>query len=180
MRVRNGYVFIETVIVILVLASSMLILYTSYSHTLKMAKNRVYYDDASYVYRSLYISKELVPLINFEGNVIANITQDYNDYLSKYNIGNAIVLKNDYSLFSKCNSKLLSTGCDTELCNMCKQLNFNEDDYNYLRSLGSIKANNNYILLFVYNETYDGEQCADGKMKCMKYYTWVDTGVSYE
>ena len=42
---KNGFVFVETIIAIVVLTSSLLLLYSTFSKILQSEKTRVYYDD---------------------------------------------------------------------------------------------------------------------------------------
>lgn len=56
---KKGFVFIETIIVITVLVTSLLLIYGSFSNVLNSEKTRVRYDDTAYVYRTLYIKKFL-------------------------------------------------------------------------------------------------------------------------
>ena len=56
---KNGFVFVETIVAIVVLTSSLLLLYSSFSKILQSEKTRVYYDDISYIYRSWYIKSKI-------------------------------------------------------------------------------------------------------------------------
>lgn len=57
MKNNKGFVLIETIIVTVVLAASLLYLYFSYSSTLIREKTRLQYDDVSYIYKAEYLKK---------------------------------------------------------------------------------------------------------------------------
>lgn len=67
---KKGFVFIETVIVVIVLTSSLLLLYTTFNKTLQSEKTRINYDDVNYIYRTWGVAN----LINS-----ANITDIMSD-----------------------------------------------------------------------------------------------------
>ena len=56
---KNGFVFVETIIAIVVLTSSLLLLYSSFNKVLQSEKTRVYYDDIAYIYRSYYLKNSI-------------------------------------------------------------------------------------------------------------------------
>lgn len=55
MKDKKGFVFIETIIVISFLATSLIIIYNSFMSILTIEKRRIYYDDPIYLYRTYYI-----------------------------------------------------------------------------------------------------------------------------
>ena len=59
MKQRNGFVFIETMITIVILASALLAIYTLFTNMLISEKRKAYYDDPVYVYRARYLVKVL-------------------------------------------------------------------------------------------------------------------------
>ena len=52
---NKGFVFIETIIVITFLATSLIIIYKSFNNVLTNEKRRLYYDDPLYLYRTYYV-----------------------------------------------------------------------------------------------------------------------------
>ncbi|MEG0977451.1 MAG: hypothetical protein RSF02_02735, partial [Bacilli bacterium] len=56
---KKGFIFIETVVTVVVLSTSLLLLYSSYSNTIYKEKDKIYYDDLSYIYRTNYIKNFL-------------------------------------------------------------------------------------------------------------------------
>jgi hypothetical protein len=56
---KNGFVFVETIVSIIILTTALILLYSSFHRILQNEKTRVYYDDFNYIYRSWYIREEL-------------------------------------------------------------------------------------------------------------------------
>lgn len=54
-RNNKGFIFIETIIVITFLATSLIIVYKSFNNVLTNEKRRLYYDDPLYLYRTYYV-----------------------------------------------------------------------------------------------------------------------------
>ena len=52
---KKGFVIIETIVTVVVLTTSLLYLYNSYSTIINREEARLNYDDLSYVYRTNYI-----------------------------------------------------------------------------------------------------------------------------
>ena len=55
MRNKKGFVFIETMITIVILAAALLTMYTLFTSLLVNEKDRAYYDDPMYVYKANYL-----------------------------------------------------------------------------------------------------------------------------
>lgn len=71
---KKGFVFVETIIVVTVLASSLLMVYATFTTVLSSEKRRVMFDDPAYIYRTYYLENFLVSL---------NMDQYVSKYLSK-------------------------------------------------------------------------------------------------
>lgn len=82
---KNGFVFVETIIVVVVLTVGMILIYSSFSSILNNSKRRTTFDDISYIYRTYYI-QEFITSLNLE------------DYVQEYLI--------------KPNSKMIEFSCD--------------------------------------------------------------------
>lgn len=52
---NKGFIFVETIIVIAFLATSLIIIYKSFNNLLTNEKRRLYYDDPLYLYRTYYV-----------------------------------------------------------------------------------------------------------------------------
>ena len=62
---KNGFVFVESIVAVVILTSSLLLLYSTFSNILQSEKVRIYYDDVNYIYRTSYL-KERLNDVNFE------------------------------------------------------------------------------------------------------------------
>lgn len=71
---KKGFVFVETIIVVTVLASSLLMVYGTFTTILSSEKRRVMFDDPAYIYRTYYLENFLVSL---------NMDQYVSKHLSK-------------------------------------------------------------------------------------------------
>ena len=52
---KKGFVLIETIVTVVVLTTSLLYLYNSYSSIIANENTRLYYDDVAYIYKANYI-----------------------------------------------------------------------------------------------------------------------------
>lgn len=59
MKKKNGFVFIETMITIVILAAALLTMYTLFTNMLVSEERRAYYDDPVYVYKANYLMEFL-------------------------------------------------------------------------------------------------------------------------
>ncbi len=78
MNKKNGFVFVETMITVVILATALLTLYSLFNNIMIREKRKAYYDDPLYVYRANYLS------LVFE-NIIkkASTHTDYRDEFIK-------------------------------------------------------------------------------------------------
>lgn len=56
---NKGFIFIETVVTVVILSASLLILYNTYSSSIENEKDRLNYDDVAFIYRTNEIRKFL-------------------------------------------------------------------------------------------------------------------------
>ena len=66
---KNGFVFLETIVVISVLSITLLLLFSSYSFMLRKSRDRATFDDIDLIYRTYYI-KDIID--NYKANWAAN------------------------------------------------------------------------------------------------------------
>ena len=57
MRIKNGFVFIETMVTVVVLSTALLVIYSLFSNILIKEHRKAYYDDPLYVYRANYLTR---------------------------------------------------------------------------------------------------------------------------
>lgn len=108
---KSGFAFIETIITIVILSSSLLYLYHTYSAILIEEEKRLRYDDPAFIYKSNYIRKFLLDSNN------ANINNIF-ELLSKKNDNNNANGNNS-------NNKYITIGYETD--NLFKSDEFKEE-----------------------------------------------------
>ena len=86
MKNKHGFVFIETMVTVVILVTALLSLYTLFTSVLVREKRRVYYDDPIYTYRANYLSIifEKVLRTNSANNENPSIYLTLSDLLTKY------------------------------------------------------------------------------------------------
>ncbi len=188
---KNGFVFVESIIAVVILASSLLLLYSSFTTILQTEKTRVYYDDASYIYRTWYL-KELFNNLNFTAvirDLTANENKDFvtvgaeyqglfegheqdrslvNKLLSDYEVNQIIVMKESkVDDLKKCTQECANNrSCSNyESCNNL-YMNVSESMLGYLKTI-NIDLSCTYVFVAEYTT------CNAGNTNCHKYYSWV-------
>ena len=191
---KNGFVLIETVIVVIVLTSSLLLLYTSFNKILQSEKTRVNYDDTNYIYRTWNVRK-LLDSVNFtipmreldtktngeKGIHFVTIGLEYSglfdgfsdkkslfeQMINDYNIEQIILInKSKIDDIKKCTKDKANNKSysDYENCNML-YTNLSEGMISYLKSL-NVEFNPTYVLAIEYKSC---SSCDNAKY----YYGWV-------
>ncbi|HOB26459.1 MAG TPA: hypothetical protein PKG93_04875 [Bacilli bacterium] len=59
MKKKNGFVFMETIVVVSILSLTLILLYSSYAHILGTSKERKTFDTTEGIYRTYYVKKAL-------------------------------------------------------------------------------------------------------------------------
>ena len=188
---KNGFVFVESIIAVVVLASSLLLLYSSFTTILQTEKTRVYYDDASYIYRTWYL-KELFNNLNFTAvirDLTSNDTKDFvtvgpeyqglfegheqdrdlvTKLLSDFEVNQIIVMKeNKVDDLKKCTQECVNDrNCSNyENCNNL-YMNLSDTMISYLKTI-NIDLSCTYVFAVEYTT------CNMGNTNCHKYHSWV-------
>ena len=140
---KKGFAFIETVIAITILSTSLLLVYSSFKSITNNVKKRLYYDDINYIYRSNYIKvasqKVLDEYISKNINYI-NVHKDelVNDEMVKdFEVNNIVLIKKDELKNLK---KCLKDNCGLDLSSTFKD---------YLKQI-SIDLHVDYIIAIEY------------------------------
>ena len=188
---KNGFVFVETIIAIVVLTSSLLLLYSTFNKILQLEKTRINYDDMAYIYRTYNIKKELNELDML--SVLKNVTGDSENYfvtigldseglfkdkenektfisnlLNDYEVSQMLIIKeNKVDNLKECTMECsLNNSCSGyENCNNL-YTNVNEGLINYLDTV-YIDVPCTYVLVIEYNS------CNKDNTNCKNYYGWV-------
>ena len=186
---KKGFVFVETIVAIVVLTSSLLLLYSSFANVLQSEKTRIDYDDVTYIYRTHYLKERLSEVnIDLPIQELANdndkyfVTvgmeypnlfinhENYKNFISKlitdFEVSQIIILKeNKIDNLKDCTLECsLDKDClEYENCNGL-YMNLSDNMLNYLKTL-YIDISCNYILVVEYNTCQ--------KDICQNYYSWV-------
>lgn len=190
---KNGFVFIETIVAIVVLTSSLLLLYNTFTKVLQKEKTRVYYDDVTYIYRSYYLKDRINELnimsvlndLNSNNDkYFVTIGMEYEELFKGYEkektyisnmledleVSQIIILKeNKVDNIKRCTLECsLNKDCNEyENCNGV-YTNLSEEFINYLKSI-YIDVSCTYVMAVEYN-TCTG---SNGTTNCKRYYSWV-------
>ena len=70
MKNKKGFVFVETIIVLVILLTSLILLYTSYDSLISNMKRNARNDDPAFMYRTYVIKSFLNELRDDNGNLV--------------------------------------------------------------------------------------------------------------
>lgn len=190
---NKGFVFIETIITVVILCASLIYLYSSYSSIINSEETRIYYDDPAYVYKANYLRDYLINNSNiekikndseiFEKYWANNIGPNYeNLFLSEeakadfgrmwnnFHVRNMLLITSN--LISECDGNLSG-----EIEGICEET---YDSYiinyhlrNYIRSLN--ETDHDYYIVIEFSETLNDNGdivgCNMGAdIRCHSYY----------
>ena len=91
---KNGFSFIETVVTVVILSTSLLLVYNSYSSIINNEQKRVYYNDPAYIYRT----STVLDFLNFNSDIINVIQNNFGpseDYVQQVGINYVDIFEND-------------------------------------------------------------------------------------
>lgn len=190
---KNGFVFVETIVAIIILASSLLLLYSSFTNILQSEKTRVYYDDVTYIYRTNYIKKILLETnlsnavedlksdsstlffknigLDTENLFTGSTKRNFLEHLLEvYEVRDLFIVKtNKIDNLKYCNADCALKGKCSGLanynnCNLL-YLNLSDEALNFMKTLYVIEGD--YILVAEY------ESCDKANSNCRSYFSWV-------
>lgn len=188
---KNGFVFVETIVAIIILTSSLLLLYSSFNKILQSEKTRVNYDDVTFIYRSWYIKEKLNSLnmmsvlkditgtkdnyfvtIGIESQYLFNGYENNKTYISNllndFDVKQIIILKeNKVDNLKQCSLECsLDNSCSEY--SICNELytNLSDDMINYIKTI-YVDVSCTYIMVIEYTV------CDDDQTNCRNYYSWV-------
>ena len=167
---NKGFVFIETIVTVLVLSTSLLYLYNSYNNIIDKEETRVYYDDVAYIYKTNYIKRFLEENANIEyvkseafkksyvtsiGNAFdnffneaqlaENMNNSLENILNNFRVNQMFLVKRNY--IDECDGSEASDEC---------YFNATDNAYNltnYIKSINDTK--HDYYLVVEYSEKVD-------------------------
>lgn len=180
MKKKNGFVFVETMIVVVVLIALLLILYSSYAGLISNERRRARYDDPAFIYKTYVAAKFLMSLSDDDGNaIIANkieqnkidITknkegkfviispEDADLFNEEYNTGQNAARKNYFSrLYNEFHIQSILLINENQIKKI-KEESVSSDLYRYLQSLEINSEGNEYYFVFMFAEKVNGEEC---------------------
>ena len=89
MKQKNGFIFIETMIVVVVLLASLLLIYSSYMGLISNNRRMARYDDSEFIYKTYSVGKFLLDLKDENGSsIIGNKIKEQNAIINQRESGN--------------------------------------------------------------------------------------------
>ena len=171
MKKQNGFIFMETIVVVSVLSITLLLLFTSYSYILRKARERNVFDTSDTIYKLHYIEHILVnnssrsSIVDFITNenvcskiAIAGAVNEYECDLTGTFNGNTIEsntiesLKNSFGL-----QKIFYIKPSEVYNNDTLLLHFDATTIDYIRKLGK---NDNMHRIYKFKKCYN-DSCSD-------------------
>ncbi len=178
---KKGFVIIETLIVTVMITTCLVLVYSTYSSAVNNERNRLYYNDVSYVYKTdnikrwlnAYFDEEI--LKNNSINLFGISGIDKSVLIENYNVVDMLFVDPNCVSDSTCPDQLKYT--DTML-----EVEFK----NYLKTLGSAEVfmnnlitENKYLLVVRFATDTSGSECVDSEGNgCIFSYAYVDSGIS--
>lgn len=183
---KKGFVYLETIIAIVILTSSLLLIYTTFNKLLQSEKTRVYYDEVSYVYRTENIKeafndinlKEVLSNLNSSPSpyTIVGIDSDVlfsgfepsktfvNNLLNDYEVSQILIVKeNRLGKLKQCNACSTDETCsEYSMCNTYYGM-ISKNFANYIKGV-YVDIQCNYVMLVEFNT------CTS---YCRNYYAWI-------
>lgn len=192
MRNKKGFIFIETIVVIAVLITSLLYLYSSYISLTNHEKERLLYDDVSYLYRAYYVKKYFSSqrIDRILGNLDnSNGANNVNFFLS-FGCGNEDIFDNVNQEGGFCElmseelhiSNIYLTYSDLSEIQHCTNTSGKCSVYSrvhsklgdYLRTIGG-KGETGYRMIVEFKEDGAGSACVDEE-HCRYYFATLKVG----
>lgn len=174
MKNKKGFVFVETMIVVVVLVSILLIIYSSYASLISLERRQARYDEPLFIYRTHVVGKFLISLNDNEGNsIIGNKINESSNNSSNFiriapedadlfneNYENSNSLKNDFfsSLYNNFHIQNIFLISGNQLENI-KEEEVSSDFYRYLKSIDTSENIDQVFLVIEYAEKVNGTQC---------------------
>ena len=145
---KNGFVFMETVVVVCVLSVTLLMLYGSYSHILRSARQKKLFDTTDSIYSTYYV-KSLIDQhkgsLTYDNYFDTNCTNKGNNtYICDISNNNSNDFKQIKEVFDV--DKIYYLNPNTVINNNTLLLDLDATTIDYIRSLGLVT---NYNIIVV-------------------------------
>lgn len=169
MKNKKGFVFVETMIVVVVLVSILLIIYSSYTSLISLERRLARYDDPAFIYRTNAITKFLLSIeedgnstigkkineFDVSGSNFIQIWPNDNDLFKLENSTKANFFNQVYNNFNV-QSLIIINGA--KLKTLEKDTVSLGDFYRYLKTLDTTDEDQFYIVA-MYAEKINGDPC---------------------
>ena len=164
MKKQNGFIFMETIVVVSVLSITLLLLFTSYSYILRKARERNVFDTSDTIYKTFYIERLLVN--NANNSSIQNMSDFIKssglctvfsggricDFTNNPSNPSVLALKNSFGL-----EKIYYLKPSEIYNNNNLLLEYDATTIDYIRKLGN---NSNMHRIYKFKKCYD-DACTD-------------------
>ena len=189
---KKGFVFIETIITVVVLCASLIYLYSSYSSMINNEEARVYYDDVAHLYKAGYLRDYLLnnseietvksialndSYVEFIGSLYSGLIlddeqrTDFQYICNSFNVKQMLLISSD--LISECDGHESSGICYDSYDKLSYNLR------NYVKSLNDTSYD--YFLVVEFSEKINDNNsndnigkitsCTEGTdIRCHSYY----------
>lgn len=191
---KKGFVLIETIVTVVVLTTSLLYLYNSYSSIIANENTRLYYDDVAYIYKANYIRKFLEAHTNieeiknyaFDNTYIVTVGSSFDNMFTdeqrthefdisleniytNFNINQILLM--DVDMINNCDF----SSNDSDKCKLSTE-NLNYSLRDYIRTLNA--TDYNYYLVVEFSEKFsngNAVKCTPGiDTYCNTYYVSLE------
>lgn len=189
MKKKNGFVFIETIIVTCVLLASLMVIYALYVNSINAEARKLRYDDPAKLYQTYYVKKYLESFdLQLLKNKIKNGAKYEMIYRSRSDIFGVsytkeslfieelwmkLAIKNIYLFpyniaeLAKCNSYSVDDKVFKDA--ICTNTNL----ITYLRNIDDVEEGD-FVLVIEYATARDGSSCLNSN--CFYYYSYITVG----
>lgn len=188
---KKGFVFIETIVVVVVLLTSLLYLYSTYTALSINEKKRITYDDVAYLYRTYSIKKYFVSqrLDRLASNMDQTVPSKFmvsfgcksRDLFDSYtkeagfcesaledlNVKNVYFTYYDLSFLHDCDNNSIDG-----MCSVLSMVDTSVGDY--MKTLGG-KGESGYRIIVEFEDDGKGNKCEDEK-HCLQYFGTIKVG----
>lgn len=179
---KNGFAFVEIIITVVVLCTSLLILYSTYSAILSDENTRLYYDDPAFIYKTNYVKEFLK-----EYTVIEKVKENFfaNSYVATIGTGFDALFKDSSSMEAleimvesfKIKQMVLVKSemfdnCAVDTEEKCEK-SLGDLSYNlqkYINTLNDTSYDFYLVIVYSLKETSNEACISDTEIKCKNYY----------
>ena len=126
MKKRNGFVFVETMVTVVILSTALLVIYSLFNNILIKEHRKAYFDDPTYVYRTNYLTLIFEEIIKDASTSTSNPGQyvNFSELLTTYE--NGVKKESKLKIFT-CNNDIFDKNPEAKA--NCQQFFVNNQIY---------------------------------------------------